>query len=114
MQILGLADSTPRPENRLKSLLWPRIRYVQDVEHVTLQGFWVSQIIAAMTLALGWIYGGGFQFTAFLVLFLSLGGIGIREQSRAAAVAMFVSYVLDTLVTEKYLRIHPGLVRIVS
>ena len=34
MQTLGLAESTPRTENRIKSLLWPSIQTATDVDYL--------------------------------------------------------------------------------
>jgi hypothetical protein len=52
MQMLGLADSTPKPDNRLKSLLWPTIRTRVDLDTVTTQGFWICAMVGSVTLAL--------------------------------------------------------------
>ena len=39
MQNLGLSDSTPKTESRLKSLFWPSISSDVDVDYLTTQGF---------------------------------------------------------------------------
>ena len=41
MQTLGLTDSAPRTEGRLKSLFWPSIKTGDDVDYLGTQGFWV-------------------------------------------------------------------------
>jgi hypothetical protein len=39
MQTLGLSDSTPRTESRLKSLFWPTIQTGSDVDYLGAQGY---------------------------------------------------------------------------
>jgi hypothetical protein len=97
MQNLGLSDSTPKTESRLKSLFWPSISSDVDVDYLTTQGFWVCTAIAAMTvlaafLARSWAV----SFSAF---YYFLGAMGVRERSRFAALAMFISYALAGFVT---------------
>jgi hypothetical protein len=100
MQTLGLSDSTPRTESRLRALLWPTIRNEIDLDYVTTQGFWICFILAAMTLALsplvGSIYWGLFEGG-----FYFLAGIGVRQRSRVAAVTVFSSYLLSALVLQR-------------
>ena len=50
MQTLGLSDSTPRSESRLKSLFWPSIQSGADVDYLAVQGFWVCTIVGVMSL----------------------------------------------------------------
>jgi len=50
MQTLGLSDSTPKPQNALQSLLWHRVAYIEDVDHLGQQGFWLCCIVAVFTL----------------------------------------------------------------
>lgn len=94
MQRLGLSDSTPRTEGRLKSLFWPSVRSETDLEYVTEQGFWICSIVSAMSLSLLVQTGSGLGrfFVAFEIAFFFLGGIGVRQRSRFAAVAVFGAY----------------------
>ena len=57
MQTLGLSDSTPRTEGRLKSLFWPSIGTDNDVDYLTRQGFWLCTIVAGLTLLLALVTG---------------------------------------------------------
>jgi hypothetical protein len=57
MQILGLADSTPKTDNRLKALLWPTIRTRVDLDTVTTQGFWICALVGGVTLAVAFLAG---------------------------------------------------------
>ena len=98
MQTLGLSDSTPRTEGRLKSLFWPSIQSGADVDYLGAQGYWVCAGVAVISFAV---------FVAlrqpltgvFVLLFYYLGGVGVRERSRFAAVAVFVMYAADLLLS---------------
>ena len=50
MQTLGLSESTPRTDSRLKSLFWPSITSGADVDYLGAQGYWVCSAIAILTL----------------------------------------------------------------
>jgi hypothetical protein len=96
MQTLGLSDSMPRSESRLKSLFWPSVQSSSDVDYLGAQGYWVCAVIAAISLVVLVIAGqpflGGFVFLVFY-----LGGVGVRERSRYAAGCVLVMYVMDML-----------------
>ena len=108
MQTLGVSDSLPHSESRLKSLLWPSIRSGSDVDYLGIQGYWVCTVVAAMTLALALLAIGSAAnvvlaiiivgSSALVSLFFYLGGIGVREGSRFAAAIVFAIYALDTTV----------------
>jgi hypothetical protein len=49
MQTLGLSDSMPRSESRLKSLFWPSIQSSSDVDYLGAQGYWVCAVIAVLS-----------------------------------------------------------------
>ena len=112
MQTLGLSDSTPRTESRLKSLFWPTIRNEGDVDYLTQQGFWICFVVAVITLVSycisGSVLGGVFESTFFF-----LSGIGIREKSRIAAVGAFSAYLLSAIVLQRYTGQGFGLVRVI-
>ncbi len=48
MQTLGISDSTPRGESRLKSLFWPSIESGVNVDYLAVQGYWVCMLVAAL------------------------------------------------------------------
>jgi len=102
MQTLGLSDSTPRTEGRLKALLWPTIRNDGDFDYITEQGFWVCFIVAACTLVFSafthTLLAGGFE-----ALFYFLAGIGVRQRNKLAAISAFVAYFLSGLVIQRYM-----------
>jgi len=105
METLGLSDSSPRSDGRLKSLFWPSIQNGTDVDYLGTQGYWVCSIVAAISLV-GLLVNGMAITGAVMLLFFYLGGVGVRERSRYAALAVLLMYVLDSLLTP------PGIVRI--
>jgi hypothetical protein len=105
MQTLGLSDSTPRTEGRLKSLFWPTIKNDNDVDYLTRQGFWICFIVAVLSLvlivmaaALNPMFSGPALLASLVeVCFFFLCGVGIRVLSRVAAIAAFSAYLLSVL-----------------
>jgi hypothetical protein len=99
MQILGLADSTPKPQNRAKSLFWPSIQNETDVDYVTRQGFWICSIVAVFALVVGGFQGPAvFTIELFEGVFFFLSGVGSRMRSPFAAISAFVVYFLSTFI----------------
>jgi hypothetical protein len=96
MQTLGLSDSTPKPENRLKTLFWPDIRHAYDADNLAQQGFWVCWIVAGASLVFGYAVSRS-ALVLVDVSYLLLAGIGVRQGSKFAAVMAFVNYLGDTL-----------------
>jgi hypothetical protein len=96
MEILGLSESTPKTESRVKSLFWPSIQSGADVDYLGSQGYWVCTISAVLSLVV--VVAGGHPITAFFVfLYLFLGGVGVRERSFFAAAIVFIFYILETI-----------------
>ena len=106
MQTLGVSDSLPHSESRLKSLFWPSIQSGSDVDYLGIQGYWVCTLVAGMTMVIALFSLGsarsliqaivlGLTSSMFFVFFY-VGGIGVREGSRFAAAVVFVIYALDT------------------
>jgi hypothetical protein len=98
MQTLGLSESSPRTESRLKSLFWPSIQTAADLDYLGSQGYWVCAIVAVFSFAVTAFTGHPIAGVATL-LFYYLGGVGVREHSRYAAVVVFVLYIADTLLS---------------
>jgi len=96
MQTLGLSESTPRSESRLKSLFWPSIQSGADVDYLAVQGFWVCTIVGVWSLVI--LSLAGQPITGLLVLLVfHLGGIGVREHNPFAAAIVLVYYLVDSL-----------------
>ena len=75
MQTLGVSDSLPHSESRLKSLLWPSIRSGSDVDYLGIQGYWVCTLVAVVTLAFGLLAVGAVRSlaqAAFLAMVSSI------------------------------------------
>ena len=105
METLGLSGSAERSEGRLKSLFWPSIQSGTDVDYLGAQGYWVCAIVAIVSF--GSLAIGGQPITGVaILLFYYLGGAGVRERSRYAALVVFIMYLLDTF-------LMPGVVRII-
>lgn len=107
MQTLGLSPSTPKTESRLKTLFWPTIESLSDVEVVGHQVFWVCTIVAVFSLVFG-IFQGWFVLGFLESLFFFLGGVGAHERSRFAAVAVFSAYLLSTVALLRVFVLSPG------
>jgi hypothetical protein len=99
MQTLGLSDSTPRTESRLKSLFWPTIRTQWDLDYVTNQGFWICVLVGGVTFGFGLFTGGGIVGILDFIFYL-LAGSGVRLRSRVAAVTALALYTLSGVVLQ--------------
>ena len=106
METLNLSDSTPRSENRLKSLFWPSIQSSSDVDYLGAQGYWVCVAVAILSLVVLIISDQPITGT-FVLLFYYLSGVGVRERSRYAAGCVSIAYLADILVS------GPSIVRII-
>jgi hypothetical protein len=97
MEILGLSQSTPKTENRLKSLFWPSIQSGADVDYLGAQGYWVVSLLAALSLV--FLFATRHPIVAVLTFaFYYLGAVGVRERNLYAAIVVFFMFVLDTIV----------------
>jgi hypothetical protein len=107
MQTLGISDSTSRSESRLKSLFWPSIESGADVDYLAIQGYWVCTVVALLSFAVLFMAHQPILAVVTL-LFIHLGGVGVREHSLLAATVVFVYYVIDMLASYKLLLASPG------
>ncbi len=107
MQTLGISDSTPRGESRLKSLFWPSIESGVDVDYLAVQGYWVCTIVAVLSLVFMFMARQPIWAVITFLLF-HLGGVGVREHSRFAATIAFVYYVINIPMPLKSLLASPG------
>jgi hypothetical protein len=101
MQTLGLSESAPRTESRLRSLFWPTLQNEGDFDYVTAQGFWVCVVVAAFSIVVNLLSGNGIA-GLFDCLIFFLAGLGVRQRSRFAAVTVFLAYLLNVLVAVRY------------
>ena len=96
MQTLGISDSTPRTESRLKSLFWPSIQNGTDVDYLAVQGFWVCTIVGLLSF-LFLLLARQPMMALLVFLLFHLGGVGVREHNPFAAGIVLVYYVVDFL-----------------
>jgi hypothetical protein len=94
MQTLGLS-STPQPTDGLfKRLFWPEIANQYDVDLVGQQGFWIC-IGAAVVSMVILILNRQVGLALLMGSTYFLAAMGVRERSVAAAVLIFICYLLD-------------------
>jgi hypothetical protein len=96
MQTLGISNSTPPQENRLKNLFWPTIRTGTDVDALGTQGFWICVVVGVFSLVANTIAGQPIV-GIFLLLYFYMGGVGVREHNLYAAIVVFIMYLANTL-----------------
>jgi hypothetical protein len=102
MQTLGLSDSDPRSEGRLRSLFWPSIQSGADVDYLGAQGYWVCALVGLSSLLFLLLQGRPI-LGAIVLLFFYFGGVGVREGDLFAAVIVFLYYLVDTLMSVIFL-----------
>jgi hypothetical protein len=93
VQTLGISDKQQEPDNFFRRIFWPS-NHPSDVDLLGQQGFWVCMFVAAVSilqciLEQHWIFG------VFFALVFVLGGMGVREHSRAAAVCISALYLVN-------------------
>ena len=98
METLGLSDSSPRTENRLRSLFWPSIQSGADVDYLGSQGYWVCTIVGVISF-LFCFFTGPPIIGVLIYLFFFLGGVGVRQRSAYAATVVLLMYLMDTLLS---------------
>lgn len=96
MQTLGLSDSTPATDNRLKSLFWPSVNTATDVDYLGTQGYWLCTAVAVVSFIFALLVNQAF-FGLLYLMFYYFGAVGVRERSRYAAVVVAVMCLLETL-----------------
>jgi hypothetical protein len=100
METLNLSESTPRSENRAKTLFWPTIENEIDVDTVTRQGFWLCFVVGVFSVIFNLSQGDAVSALMEGSFFL-LAGVGVRRRSIAAAIGAFIVYSLTTLILLK-------------
>jgi hypothetical protein len=114
MQSLGLTPSGSRGESRLKALFWPSVQNETDVDYLGQQGLWLCFLTGIVTALMGLLQSGvSIIYYAIGAAFYILGGIGIRERARYAALACFTINVLTLIAVSISLHQAPGVISIV-
>ena len=119
MQTLDLSGESKKSDGRLKSLFWPTVENAWDVDYLGQQGFWICVVIGILNFAMSASMSFGFPvlavrivlfFVGVLALFVYwVGGMGVREHSFAAALTVFVIYVVGVLAQVRF----PGVIPII-
>jgi hypothetical protein len=98
MQTLGLS-SAPQPTDGLfKRLLWPEIANQYDVDLVGRQGLWICFAVAVLSMTFT-LFSGHEVVGVLIGATFFLGGLGVRQRDTAAAVFVFLCYLLDRILT---------------
>ncbi len=105
MQALGLSGESKKTDGRLKSLFWPTVENAWDVDYLGQQGFWLCLIIGIISLAFTALTASEspspmpltLVFAGIISFVYAVGGMGVRESSWPAAVAIFAIYVIGQL-----------------
>ncbi|HEY6251894.1 MAG TPA: hypothetical protein VI685_18195 [Candidatus Angelobacter sp.] len=92
-----MSDSTPGTDNRLKSLFWPSVNTASDVDYLGTQGYWVCTVVALLSFIFSLIFNQE-PIGLLYLIFYYFGGVGVRERSRYAAMAVAIMYSIETLV----------------
>jgi hypothetical protein len=104
MQTLGISNA-PRSDNFAKRLLWPSIQNSTDVDTPGVQGYWVCSVVALVSLATA-LVSNYVVIGIISALLFYIGGLGVREHNRYAAISVFAMYMLG-------FGAHPGIIAII-
>jgi hypothetical protein len=110
MSMLGLTGETEKDDNLFKRLFWPS-NHPNDVDTLGQQGFWICLVVGLISGVI--LLLTGHPLIALLTMvFMWLGGIGVREHSLAAAIFVAGAYVLNILVS-LFAGVPPGALDII-
>lgn len=107
MQTLGLSDSTPKSEGRLRALLWPTIGSDVAAATVGQNAMYACVGVGAVTIALVLLRITPVSGLLDAALFLMLG-IGVRQFSIAASILALLLYVANVVMSIAHGVIGPG------
>ncbi len=92
MEVLGLADSTPKPTSRFKELFWPNLTTEPNAQSACETASIACFVIAGITAILAFAYAiSGLVDSGLFVLI----GLGLRKMWRTAALAGLLLYLLE-------------------
>lgn len=98
MQTLGLSSAPQPTDGMFKRLFWPEIANEYDVDLVGQQGFWICFAVAVLSAIFSFVTGHPI-LGVFIGLTYYLGGLGVRQRNTAAAILVFLCYLLDRVVS---------------
>ncbi len=109
MQTLGLSDSTPKSEGRLRSLLWPRIHSDVAASTAAQNAMYAGFVVAALTSVFVLLRITPASSLLDAVLFAALG-FGVRRFSITASILALVLYVANVVTSIVHGAIGSGIV----
>jgi hypothetical protein len=93
VQTLGITDKQQEPDNFFRRIFWPS-NHPSNIDLLGQQGFWVCMFVAAISIIQA-IVEQHWTFGIVFALVFVLGGMGVREHSRAAAVCISMLYLVN-------------------
>jgi hypothetical protein len=108
VQTLGITDRQQEPDNIFRRIFWPS-NHAADVDALGQQGFWVCLAAAILSLVQVAFQGHWILSLSFAVFYF-LGGIGVREHSRVAAIMVATFFVLNLVGSAVVFGMPPGFI----
>jgi len=120
MSTLGLSGPPEPTDGLWKGLFWPTIQNANDADLAATRGFWICFTLALTSVVFssaGMTISIGISITSYLDLavfvFYLLGAVGVRQASLTAAISMFATYSLDTVLYFWLSPMHFSFIRLV-
>jgi hypothetical protein len=111
MGYLGLDETPVKDDNLFQRLFWPSDN-ASDCDALGVQGFWICILVAALSAVVTSLQGHWILGLVTLAFF-TLGGIGVREHSVAAAILVAVAYLLG-LIGNLLVGLPPGVLSLIA
>jgi len=102
MQTLGLSDSTPKSEGRLRALLWPRIDSYVAADTAAQNAMYATfavATLAALAILLQVVNPSSLLEVAVLLVLCVMLGMGMRQFSVTASILMLAFYVTNIVIS---------------
>jgi hypothetical protein len=109
MQTLGLSDSTPKSEGRLRALLWPRIHSDISASTAAQNAMYAGFAVGALTTVFVLLRMTPVSSLLDAALFVMLG-IGVRQFSITASILAFLLYATNVVTFTIHGVLGPGIV----
>jgi hypothetical protein len=90
-----------------KRLFWPEIANEYDVDLVGQQGFWICFAVAVISTVVS-LFTGHSLLGVFIGATYFFGALGVRQRNTAAAVLIFICYLLDRVVSVESMALGLG------
>jgi hypothetical protein len=107
MQTLGLSSAPQPTDGMFKRLFWPEIANEYDVDLVGQQGFWICFAVAVISTFV-FLFAGHYFLGVFVGATYFLGALGVRQRNTAAAILIFICYLLDRVASVESMALGLG------